>query len=112
MEQKPVNRVSRLKFVWQLTLVVAAVAGSIFFSIRLSRYPLEQATSLRNRVAAANLPPKEQLALEKDLLAFETDNRIKIWTAIVQALGGLVVLFGLVFTWRNLKATLAKLDID
>jgi hypothetical protein len=45
-------------------------------------------------------------------LQYETDNRIKIWTAIVQAAGGAALLLGLLFTARNLRATQDKLDID
>jgi hypothetical protein len=58
------------------------------------------------------LQSKDRLAIEKDLLQYETDSRIKIWVAEVQAIGGLVLLLGLGFTWRNLRATQAKLDID
>jgi uncharacterized protein YjbI with pentapeptide repeats len=61
-------------------------------------------------VSRANLSSEARLALEKDLLLYETDNRI--WTAIVQAIGGAALFIGLIFTWRNLRATQLKLDID
>jgi hypothetical protein len=68
-------------------------------------------------VAPWLLPSLE--ALEKDLPQYETDsqiliwdNQIKIWITLVQAVGGAMVLLGVWFTWRNLRATQAKLDID
>ncbi len=92
-----------------IVLVVLVVRGLT----ALSRYPVRQAADLRREVAAArNLPLDRRAPLETALLQYETDNRIKIWTAIVQAVGGAVLLVGLLFTARNLRATQDKLDID
>jgi hypothetical protein len=96
-------------------VILLAAAAGLVFVLRLSQYPADQAASLRQRVEGASLaelPLKDSLTLEKDLMQYETDNRIKIWTAIVQAVGGAVLLVGLFFTWRNLRATQLKLDID
>jgi hypothetical protein len=101
---------------WLLLAIVAVIAAAIIAAIpavlRLPHYPAEQVASLRVRVATAKLEPQQRLALEKDLLQYETDNRVKIWSAIVQAAGGAALLIGLLFTWRNLRATQLKLDID
>lgn len=104
---------------WLLLSLVALVAVGLVVAaltvIRLPEYPAHQAASLRRSIEVASragLPMKERLALEKDLLQYETDNRVKIWTAIVQAIGGAALLVGLLFTWRNLRATQLKLDID
>jgi hypothetical protein len=78
----------------------------------LPEYPADQATSLVQRIRIANLSAAERLTLEKDLLQYETDNRIKIWSAIVQAIGGSVLLMGLFFSDQNRRATQAQLDID
>jgi hypothetical protein len=78
----------------------------------LTQYPSDQAASFLKRPEVATLVTKDRVALEKDLLQYETDNRIKIWTAIVQAFAGGVLLLGLLFTWLNLRATQVKLDID
>ena len=59
-----------------------------------------------------DLQSAERVQLETALLQYETDNRIKIWTAVVQAAGGAALLVGLLFTARNLRATQVKLDID
>jgi hypothetical protein len=45
-------------------------------------------------------------------LVHETASKIQIWTTIAQAIGGVALLLGLLFTWRNLRATQVKLDID
>lgn len=101
---------------WLLfSFVTVAFVVVILTMSRLPEYPEHQAASLRRSietVSSADLPMKERLALEKDLLQYETDNRVKIWTAIVQAIGGAALLIGLLFTWRNLRATQRKLDID
>jgi hypothetical protein len=79
----------------------------------LSRYPVREAAGLRREIAAAqDLPLDKRAPLQTALLQYEADNRIKIWTAIVQAVGGAVLLTGLLFTARNLRATQDKLDID
>ena len=102
---------------WLVVSLVAVVTGVLLGAaprmvLRLPQYPAHQATLLRQRIEITSLLPKERLALEKDLLLYETDNRVKIWTAIVQALGGAALLVGLLFTWRNLRATQIKLEID
>lgn len=96
-----------------LGAVVLAVAA--IEVMQLSEYPARQASALHRSIelaGPADLSWKDRLELEKDLLQYETDSRVKIWTAIVQAVGGGALLLGLLFTWRNLRATQAKLDID
>ena len=79
----------------------------------LSQYPLRQTADIRRQLRASlDLPLDKRIQLETALLQYETDNRIKIWTTIVQATGGAVLLLGLLFTARNLRATQDKLDID
>jgi hypothetical protein len=81
--------------------------------LSLSRYPDRQAARLRDQLAQTkDLAFEKRIPLETALLQYETDNRIKIWTAIVQAAGGTALLVGLLFTARNLQATQDKLDID
>ncbi len=91
-----------------LTGLLALIAA-----LSVSRYPTWQAADLRRQIAAdRDLQFDKRAQLEATLLQYETDNRIKIWTAIVQAAGGAAILTGLLFTARNLKATQDKLDID
>ncbi len=97
---------------WVIIVVVVLLVVASYTLSRLSQYPTEQAASFRKALSVADLQPKDRVMIEKELLYYETDNRIKIWTAGVQAIGGILLLFGLVFTWRNLRATQAKLDID
>ena len=103
---------------WLLISLIAIVAAVLLAAVptllHLPEYPAHTAASLRNSefVSCANLSSEARLALEKDLLLYETDSRIKIWTAIVQAIGGAALFIGLLFTWRNLRATQLKLDID
>jgi hypothetical protein len=102
-----------------LTLAAAIVLGAAAVTlaarglIEMARYPTQQAAERRRQlVALRNLTPEKRLELETALMQYETDSRIKIWTAIVQAAGGAALLIGLVFTARNLRATQDKLDID
>ena len=100
----PKNLIRTVLFL--LTGLLALIAA-----LSISRYPTRQAADLRRQVAA-DLPLDKRAQLETTLLQYETDNRIKIWTAIVQAAGGAALLTGLLFTARNLRATQDKLDID
>ena len=102
-----------------LTLAVLVLLASLVVLVAargisgLSQYPARQAADLRRQLAAVHdLQFEKRVQLETALLQYETDNRIKIWTAIVQAGGGAALLLGLLFTARNLRATQDKLDID
>ena len=93
-----------------LALLIGVAAVVVLFSARglmgVSQYTTGQVVELRRELAAVpNLPREKRLELETALTAYETDSRIKIWTAIIQAAGGAALLLGLVFTAR-------KLDID
>ena len=94
-------------------LVAVVLLASVPTLVRLTQYPTHTAATLRNSafVSGAKLTGEARLALEKDLLLYETGSRIKIWTAIVQAIGGAALFIGLLFSWRNLRATQIKLDI-
>jgi hypothetical protein len=103
-----------------VTLAVLVVAASLVLLVAtrgilgLSQYPMRQAAALRQQLATVqdDLSFERRVQLEMALLQYETDSRIKIWTAIVQAAGGAALLVGLLFTARNLRATQDKLDID
>ena len=99
----------RLALAVLAVLVVTIGARAI---VGLSRYPVRQSADLRRQLAVTDLQFERRIQLETALLQYETDNRIKIWTAIVQAAGGAALLVGLLFTARNLRATQDKLDID
>lgn len=94
-----------------LTGILAFLA--LMAALSISRYPTRQAADLRRQIAAKrNLQFDTRAELEMKLLEYETDNRVKIWTAIIQAAGGAALLTGLLFTALNLRATQDKLDID
>jgi uncharacterized protein YjbI with pentapeptide repeats len=92
-----------------VAVLAALVAGRHLLD--LPGYPARQAGDLHRQIAAINEIDK-RLQLETALLQYETDNRVKIWTTIVQGAGGAALLLGLFFTARNLRATQDKLDID
>jgi hypothetical protein len=110
---------SRLPIARSLALAVLVVPASLFVLVCafgvdwLAQYPVRQAAELRRHLATVDdLQVEKRIQLETALLQYETDNRIKIWTTIVQATGGAALLLGLWFTARNLRATQDKLDID
>jgi hypothetical protein len=93
-----------------LASLVVLVARSL---LGLYQYPVRQAAELRRQLATVQgLQFEKRVPLETALLQYETDSRIKIWTAIIQAAGGTALLVGLLFTASNLQATQDKLDID
>jgi hypothetical protein len=106
-------RHTRLTLALLIALVSAAVLLSARALIDLSRYSARQAADLHRQVAGAPaLSFDKRVELQTALLQYETDSRIKILTAIVQAAGGAALLLGLVYTARNLRATQEKLEID
>ena len=102
-----------MKLAVLVSLASLAVLVATRSLLNLSQYPVRQAAELRRQVAAVqDLEFEKRVQLETALLQYETDNRIKIWTAVVQAAGGAALLLGLLFSARNLRATQDKLDID
>ena len=90
--------------------VVATAAGGLFEAYEHSA---SRTIALRRQLeTVAKDSVEKRLAFDLALTQYETDSRIKIWTAVIQAAGGAAVLGGLVFTARNLRATQDKLDID
>jgi uncharacterized protein YjbI with pentapeptide repeats len=91
-----------------ITLMMALALG---LGIALSEY-LATTTAPLKELAAQISDPEKRLAAEKDLLQYQTDNQIKLWTTIVQAVGAFVLGVGGYFTWRNLLVTQERLDVD
>src|SRR5262245_45121752 len=83
---------------------IIAVSVLLFVIIFVPRY---QANVTRQRISEAidKLDPKEQakerLQLEKEMAVTENSAR----TTIAQIIGGVVILFGLYFTYKNLHIT-------
>jgi Pentapeptide repeats (8 copies) len=49
------------------------------------------------------LAPLERLALQRDLVEYTADSRVRTWTLLAQVIGGAVLAIGGVATWRNLQ---------
>jgi uncharacterized protein YjbI with pentapeptide repeats len=95
--------------------VLIALVALGYFWTALYQEPVHQATVVRqaaDQLSTGELSAKDRLSLERDLYAFQADARIKLLTLSIQTIGGAVLLLGLIFTWRNLRATLAKLEVD
>jgi Pentapeptide repeats (8 copies) len=88
--------------------VVLVVGGLMYFLGLVSH----DSQLLLNAAKAPEIKPVERLGLQKDMLLFDADVKIKIWVGVLQALTGFALLGGLLFTWKNLQATQAKLDVD
>jgi hypothetical protein len=106
----------RTRLILALLIALAATTAVVLSAhslIELSQDSARQAADLRLRLAASRAVSfDKRVELETALLAYETDSRIKILTAIVQAVGGAALILGLVYTARNLRATMEKLEID
>ncbi len=101
---------------WPVGVLIGVLVLVTYVMQAVANYPAERAAEYRNTssvaTAIATIEPKDHLAFERDLLQFETDNQIKIWTGIVQAIGAIVLGIGGYFTWRNLRVTQERLDVD
>jgi uncharacterized protein YjbI with pentapeptide repeats len=100
----------RARWGWQGWLALGLVLA-VLLGVALSTYLASLAAPLMEQ--AAQIPDaKERVAAQKDILQYQTDNQLKIWTAIVQAVAAAVLAIGGYFTWRNLRATQERLEID
>jgi hypothetical protein len=92
---------------WGIVVLLGVLAVAAYLARDIPNYPTNQLDTYRNTPAIATalaaVEPKDRLAAEKDLLQYQTDNQIKIWTSIVQAIGAVVLAVGGYFTWRNLR---------
>jgi hypothetical protein len=92
---------------WWGIAVLLGVVVAAYLARDIPNYPVNQLDAYRSRpeiaTALATVEPKDRLTAEKDLLQYQTDNQIKIWTGIVQAIGAAVLAIGGYFTWRNLR---------
>ena len=75
-----------IKFGVLVLLISTVVLVATRSLLGLPQYPVQQAAELRRQLATAqDLQFEKRIQLETALLQYETDNRIKIWTAIIQA---------------------------
>jgi hypothetical protein len=102
------DMINRIVTNWRL--IAFSLAGVIVISGLLSVIifvPRYQSNEARRRINEAidKLDPieqaKERLQLEREITAIENSAR----TTIAQIIGGLVILFGLYFTYKNLSVT-------
>src|SRR5439155_26018120 len=85
------KNLSRMLTAKNLITVLVLMTGllALIAVLSISRYPTRQSADLRRQIASdRDLQFDKRAQLESTILQYETDNRIKIWTAIVQAAGG------------------------
>jgi hypothetical protein len=100
--------------VFGVLAVVLAFGAVLSATVYLAQSAAERAAALQTRLTDDQWfkDHRDQLTLEKDILQAETDNEFKAVTLAVQGIGAITLAIGGYFAWRNLRATLAKLDID
>ena len=96
---------------WWAVLPILGAVVALGIDMVLSVQLASTAAPLMEQ-AAQITDPKERVTALKEVSQYQIDNQIKIWTGIVQAIGVVVLAVGGYFTWRNLRATQTKLDID
>ena len=103
---------------WWLVLIAAGIVVALAIGAVLSQRLADRAAPLMEETAQIT-DPTARVAARKDLLQYQTDNQIKIWTALVQGIGAVVLAVGGYFAWRNwqvaqrnLEATQEKLVLD
>jgi uncharacterized protein YjbI with pentapeptide repeats len=65
--------------------------------------PIQTQVALpQTRATEDALEPKDRLALQRDLIEYEADSRVRTWTLLAQVIGALILGFGGYFAWRNL----------
>ena len=109
------RRIPSLKSLTVVVLVLLAIVVVLTATrsiLDVSQDTVLHVADLRRQLASVrDLPFEKRFELETALSQYETDNRIKVWTAIIQAAGGAALLIGLLFTARN-TSDAGKLDVD
>jgi hypothetical protein len=100
-----------------LGLVLIVVWGAA--TIGLPQNPVDATAPLATQVALPQtkdpndaLDPRDRLALQRDLVEYAIDSRTRSWTLLAQVVGAVVLAVGGFFTWRNLRVTQQRLDVD
>jgi Pentapeptide repeats (8 copies) len=114
LKSTPVNT---LKVIGAVLFALAGLGLLVTIIVYLTNYPANRAAEYRATTTAivAAVPTdevKDRLAFERDLLQYETDNQIKIWTSMIGLFTGVAAVAAGVIAWRNLRATQAKLEVD
>src|SRR5689334_15164802 len=87
---------------WWAVLLALTVLGNVTLGVVLSQRVADQAAPLMAQSAQITDADK-RVAAQKDLLQYQTDNQVKIWTTLAQATLALAAAVGGYFTWRNLR---------
>lgn len=93
-------------------VVILLVAVFIALYVYIPRYTSAQLATLTAQVPLITSSSDPKFALAKELKLFDIDLQARIWVGAFQILGGGALLVGLFFTWRNLKVTQDKLNLD
>jgi hypothetical protein len=93
-----------------VVLLVAVFIALLY--VYIPRYTSAQLATLTAQVPSITSSSDPKFALAKELKLFDIDLQAKIWGGAFQILGGGALLVGLFFTWRNLKVTQDKLNLD
>jgi hypothetical protein len=80
--------------------------------VYIPQYTSAQLATLTAQVPLSTSSADPNFAFTKELKLFEIELQARIWVNAFQILGGGALLIGLFFTWRNLKVTQDKLNLD
>src|SRR5258708_4705650 len=78
--------------------IFVAILVALVLGVVLSLYVAGAAAPLMEETKQI-VDADKRVAVQKDLLQYQADNQAKIWTAIVQGLGAIVLAIGRSFTW-------------
>jgi len=94
---------------WWVVVIAMVIVVALALGLILSLY---QAGMVEPLMDQANALPEgdARVARQRELLQFQTDNLAKIWTTIVQAVGGAVLALGAAATWRNVRVAQENLE--
>jgi hypothetical protein len=91
---------------------VVVIVSIVAWGVNVIGIPENPATDLAPLATQVALPqtrdpadamdPKDRFALQRDLIEYAADSRIRTWTLLAQVIGAVILGIGGYFTWRSL----------
>jgi hypothetical protein len=95
---------------WTVAILLALIITWGVTAVGLPQNPSSELAPLATQVALPqskdpndDMEPKDRFALQRDLIEYAADGRVRTWTLIAQVIGAVVLAIGGYFTWRNIQ---------
>jgi hypothetical protein len=101
---------------WRAPLIVAGLVLGVVLLVLVPATYVTVSSARRAEQLAAQVDTgtfdKDRAEFRRNLLQYETDSQVKVWTGLLQAATAIAAGAAGLIAWRNLRETQRKLDVD